>query len=171
MYSPPPPPWNIVKPKSLHREEKDYGRGSKRVIAMLLADKGRGRQESHEPGLLSIIFLDWVLTDLTNNHRLQRLYRDFRLLHFDLFRMWDCTAPSPSWTVCWASASSSFTAQGMRGWVVQVPTPNNQSPNTETVPRMSALFFHRLSICERATDHKYIKGCSHLGMKRGQDQV
>ncbi len=37
-----------------------------------------------------------------------------------------------------------------------------------SVPRMSALFFHRLSICERATDHKYIKGCSHLGKKRGQ---
>jgi hypothetical protein len=41
----------------------------------------------------------------------------------------------------------------------------------EDVPRMSALFFHRLSIYERATDHKYIKGCSHLGKKRGQDQV
>ncbi len=40
-----------------------------------------------------------------------------------------------------------------------------------TVPRMYALFFHRLSIYERATDHKYIKGCSHLGKKCGQDQV
>jgi hypothetical protein len=42
---------------------------------------------------------------------------------------------------------------------------------TFPVPRMYALFFHRLSIYERATDHKYIKGCSHLRKKRGQDQV
>jgi hypothetical protein len=28
---------------------------------------------------------------------------------------------------------------------------------SHTVPRMYALFFHRLSIYERATDHKYIK--------------
>jgi len=40
-----------------------------------------------------------------------------------------------------------------------------------TVPRMSALFCHRLPIYERATDHKYTKGCSHLGKKRGWDQV
>jgi hypothetical protein len=39
------------------------------------------------------------------------------------------------------------------------------------VPRMYALFFHRLSIYRRATDHKFIKGCSHLGKKCGQDQV
>jgi hypothetical protein len=35
------------------------------------------------------------------------------------------------------------------------------------VPRMSALFFHRPPICERATDHTYIKGCSHVGKKCG----
>ena len=39
------------------------------------------------------------------------------------------------------------------------------------VPRMSALFFHRPPVYERATDHKYTKGCSHLGKKCGQDQV
>jgi hypothetical protein len=41
----------------------------------------------------------------------------------------------------------------------------------DAVPRMSALFFHRPPIYERATDHKYTKGCSHLGKKRGWDQV
>jgi hypothetical protein len=39
------------------------------------------------------------------------------------------------------------------------------------VPLMSALFFHRPPIYERATDHKYTNGCSHLGKKRGWDQV
>ncbi len=39
------------------------------------------------------------------------------------------------------------------------------------VPRMSALFFHRPPICERATDHTYTKGCGHLGRKCGWDQV
>ncbi len=40
-----------------------------------------------------------------------------------------------------------------------------------SVPRMSALFFHRPPIYERATDHKNTKGCSHLGKKCGWDQV
>ena len=35
------------------------------------------------------------------------------------------------------------------------------------VPRMSALFFHRPPIYERATDHTYTKGCSHPGKKCG----
>ena len=39
------------------------------------------------------------------------------------------------------------------------------------VPRMSALFFHRPPIYERATDHTYTKGCGHLGKKCGWDQV
>ncbi len=41
----------------------------------------------------------------------------------------------------------------------------------EAVPRMSALFFHRPPIYERATDHTYTKGCGHLGNKCGWDQV
>ncbi len=43
--------------------------------------------------------------------------------------------------------------------------------NNSHVPRMSALFFHRPPICERATDHTYTKGCGHLGKKCGWDQV
>ncbi len=35
------------------------------------------------------------------------------------------------------------------------------------VPRMYALFFHRLSILERATDHKCIKECSYSKKKCG----
>ena len=37
----------------------------------------------------------------------------------------------------------------------------------DPVPRMSALFFHRPPIYERATDHTYTKGCGHLGKKCG----
>ncbi len=40
-----------------------------------------------------------------------------------------------------------------------------------SVPRMSALFFHRPPIYERATDHTYTKGCGHLGKKCGWDQM
>ncbi len=42
---------------------------------------------------------------------------------------------------------------------------NFVSFNILPVPRMSALFFHRPPICERATDHTYTKGCGHLGKK------
>ncbi len=38
--------------------------------------------------------------------------------------------------------------------------------STVLVPRMSALFFHRPPIYERATDHKYAKRCSYLGKTR-----
>ncbi len=48
-------------------------------------------------------------------------------------------------------------------------TFNHIPPKNATVcvPRMSALFFHRPPIYERATDHKYTKGFSHLGKKCG----
>jgi hypothetical protein len=36
-----------------------------------------------------------------------------------------------------------------------------------SVPRMYALFFHRLSILERATDHKCIEDCSYSKKKCG----
>ncbi len=36
-----------------------------------------------------------------------------------------------------------------------------------SVPRMYALFFHRLSILERATDHKCVKECSYSKKKCG----
>jgi hypothetical protein len=37
------------------------------------------------------------------------------------------------------------------------------------VPRMYALFFHRLSILERATDHKCINDCSYSKKECGLD--
>ena len=40
-----------------------------------------------------------------------------------------------------------------------------RTSNITSVPRMYALFFHRLSILERATDHKCIKECSYLQKK------
>ncbi len=39
--------------------------------------------------------------------------------------------------------------------------PTITTPPDILVPRMYALFFHRLSILERATDHKCIKECSY----------
>jgi hypothetical protein len=39
------------------------------------------------------------------------------------------------------------------------------------VPRMYALFFHRLSILERATDHKCINDCSYSKRNVGRIQV
>ncbi len=38
---------------------------------------------------------------------------------------------------------------------------------TVSVPRMYALFFHRLSILERATDHECINDCSYSKKKCG----
>ncbi len=40
--------------------------------------------------------------------------------------------------------------------------------STVIVPRMYALFFHRLSILERATDHKCIEECSYSKRNMGR---
>jgi hypothetical protein len=70
------------------------------------------------------------------------------------------------------SKSGSSTISSNRGLhLVQKPYKILSSKKSVIVPRKCALFFHRLSILERDTDHECINNCSYSKRNVGRIQV